>query len=137
MKRERDEDIFDAMVVMANDIHYRSRNYNQELIGIDYYRNLHTLSKAQLQQLDLLWAKKARNCYKEKLASQWFIAQLLLLIGVSVYVAMVLNHPFVSVTSFIVSATCAVLVIDDKRVRVAKANLRDARGVHEHIQRYL
>lgn len=137
MKKELDEDIFEAMKQMADDIHFVSRNYNDELIGIDYYKNLHTLSQQKLQQLDTLWALKCRNCLKEKLASQWFVIQLLILVAVAIYIATISTHVIVGTLAGCLAVGPLVVVLDTKRVRIAKRNLADARKVHEHLQHYI
>lgn len=129
---ERDEDTFAALRAMAEDIHLVSRNYNDELIGIEYYNKLQLLSHDELIELLQLWQLKCRTCHKEKLASQWMVVQVLLLIAAANYLAWLSGG--ISGTLFsILGVIAAIAMIEDKRVRRSKQNLVDARQVYQHL----
>lgn len=133
---ERDEDTFAALREMAEDIHLVSRNHNDELIGIEYYNNLHVLSRDELNELEQLWHRKSIICHKEKLASQWLVIQVLLLIGFAIYIAW-LAGGIAGTISSIIGVIAMIAMIEDKRVRIAKRNLADARRVHQHLSRFI
>ncbi|KKN23421.1 hypothetical protein LCGC14_0905260, partial [marine sediment metagenome] len=84
---ERDEDTFYMLKEMAEDPHLSSRNYNDELIGLDYYANLSVLSNEEVSLLVSLWHEKYITCQKEKLASQWMVVQIFILVAVASYIA--------------------------------------------------
>ncbi|BDZ73685.1 hypothetical protein GCM10025856_14040 [Methylophaga marina] len=86
---ERDEDTFSALKEMAEDAQLVSRNHNDELIGLEYYSNLAVLSDDELGLLVRLWHEKYVTCQKEKLASQWMVIQIFILILLAIYVAWV------------------------------------------------
>jgi hypothetical protein len=133
---ERDEDTFKYLKEMAEDIHLLSRNYNDELIGIDYYKNLSVLSDKELEELDQLWHLKCVTCYKEKLASQWMVVQVCLVIAGAIYLAWLSGGGIPGAISSIVGLIAIVAMIEDKRVRIAKRNLKDAHLVYEHLANY-
>lgn len=129
---ERDEDTFAALRAMAEDIHLVSRNYNDELIGIEYYTKLQLLNEAELDELLHLWHLKCRTCHKEKLASQWMVIQVMLLIVGANYLAW-LSGGIPGTLFSIMGVIAAIAMIEDKRVRRAKQNLADARRVYQHL----
>lgn len=129
---ERDEDTFAALRAMAEDIHLVSRNYNDELIGIEYYKKLQLLNDAELDELLSLWQLKCRTCHKEKLASQWMVVQILLLIVGANYLAW-LSGGIPGTLFSIMGMIAAIAMIEDKRVRRGKQNLADARQVYQHL----
>lgn len=133
---ERDEDTFAALREMAEDIHLVSRNHNDELIGIEYFNNLHVLSREQLNELEQLWQRKSITCHKEKLASQWLVIQVLLLMAFAIYIAW-LAGGIAGTISSIIGVIAMMVMIEDKRVRIAKRNLADARQVHQHLCRFI
>lgn len=133
---ERDEDTFAALREMAEDIHLVSRNHNDELIGIEYYNNLHVLSRDELEELEQLWQRKKVTCHKEKLASQWLVLQVLMLIAFAIYIAW-LAGGIAGTISSIIGVIAMIVMIEDKRVRIAKRNLADARQVHQHLCRLI
>lgn len=129
---ERDEDTFAELRAMAEDIHLVSRNYNDELIGIEYYNKLELLSDSELTELLPLWQLKCRTCHKEKLASQWMVVQVMLLIAGANYLAWLAGG--IPGTLFsIMGMIAAIAMIEDKRVRRGKQNLADARRVYQHL----
>ena len=132
MDRERDEDTFKALKEMAEDIHLGSRNYNDELIGIDYYANLSVLTDQQLAELRTLWHDKCVTCQKEKLASQWMLIQMLLFVILTAYVSW-LTGDVTGIISGFISVMAMMFIIEDKRVFKAKKNLQDARRVYQHL----
>lgn len=133
---ERDEDTYSTLKEMAEDIHLVSRNHNDELIGIDYYNNLGILSREELDQLLSLWHRKTITCQKEKLASQWLVMQILMLIAFAIYVAWQLGG-FAGLLSSIVGVIAMIVMIEDKRVKTAKRNLADAKRVYQHLSQHL
>ena len=132
MDRERDEDTFTALKEMAEDIYLQSRNYNDELIGIDYYANLRVLTRGEMDQLRSLWHSKCVICRKEKLASQWMLMQMLIFVVFTAYVAWLLGGVAGIISGFI-SVMAMMFIIEDKRVVKAKKNLQDARRVYQHL----
>jgi hypothetical protein len=137
MIKERDEDIFSALKDMAEDIHLVSRNYNDELIGIDYYANLAALSEVELNELVVLWQLKTKTCQKEKLASQWMIIQIFLIISSAEYIALKSGGLIVETIAALLGIIAMIAMIEDKRVMKAKRNLKDAITVHKHLQDHL
>lgn len=129
---ERDEDTFAALRAMAEDIHLVSRNYNDELIGIEYYNHLDVLSRDELDELLQLWQLKCRTCHKEKWASQWMVVQVMLLIAGANYLAW-LSGGIPGTLFSIMGVIAAIAMIEDKRVRRGKQNLADARRVYQHL----
>jgi hypothetical protein len=117
---------------MAEDIHLVSRNYNDELIGIEYYNKLELLSNDELTELLQLWQLKSRTCHKEKLASQWMVVQVMLLIAVANYLAW-LSGGIPGTLFSILGVIAAIAMIEDSRVRRSKQNLADARRVYQHL----
>jgi len=134
MKREIDKDIFGALKEVAEDINLSSRNYNDELIGVEYYINLHTLSQDQILELSQLWNKKCQTCHKEKIASQWMIVQIFILISIALYIAAISGGVMVATLAGIFGIIAMIAMIEDKRVGVAKRNLQDARNVYQHLR---
>lgn len=133
---ERDEDTYSALREMAEDIHLASRNHNDELIGIEYYNKLTTLSHEELEELLRLWQRKTITCRKEKLSSQWMVMQILMLIAFAVYVAWQLGG-FAGLLSSIIGVIAMIAMIEDKRVSIAKRNLADANRVYRHLSEHL
>lgn len=129
---ERDEDTFVELKAMAEDIHLMSRNYNDELIGIDYYNKLALLSDEELEEVLHLWHLKCRTCHKEKLASQWMVVQVMLMIAGANYLAW-LSGGIPGTIFSIMGVIAAIAMIEDKRVRRGKQNLADARRVYQHL----
>jgi hypothetical protein len=129
---ERDEDTFIMLREMAEDIHLVSRNYNDELIGIDYYNNLSVLTKPELIELESLWKHKCNTCYKEKLASQWMVMQVFILISIAITIAW-FSGGIAGAISSLVGVVAMIAMIEDKRVMLAKRNLADARRVYQHL----
>jgi hypothetical protein len=136
MKIERDEDVFTALKDMAEDIHLVSRNYNDELIGIDYYANLTILTDAELNELNKLWHLKTKTCHKEKLASQWMVIQIFLIISSAEYVALKSGGLIVETIAALLGIIAMIAMLEDKRVVKAKRNLQDAITVSEHLQNH-
>lgn len=129
---ERDEDTFAALREMAEDIHLVSRNHNDELIGIEFYNNLQVLTAEELDELLTLWHRKKVTCRKEKLASQWLVMQVLLLIAFAIYVAW-LSGGIAGTISSLIGVIAMIKMIEDKRVRIARRNLADASRVYQHL----
>ncbi|WP_438969678.1 hypothetical protein [Methylophaga sp.] len=129
---ERDENTFAALKEMAEDIHLVSRNENDELIGIEYFNKLAVLSREELMELEQLWSHKCATCRKEKLASQWMVIQVFMLISVAIYIAWI-SGGIAGTISSIVGVVAMIAMIEDKRVRIAKRNLEDAHKVHQHL----
>lgn len=137
MQIERDEDTFDAIKAMAENIDLASRNYNDELIAIDYYKNLDVLTKQQLTALDEVWYRKTRTCYKEMLASRWMVLQIILLLMLVMYIAWISGGHYAGIIAGIFSISGMVAMIEDKRVSIAKQNYLDAVKVHQHLVDYM
>lgn len=133
---ERDEDTFAQLKEMAEDIHLVSRNHNDELIGIEYYNNLSVLTQNELQELEQLWQDKCHTCHKEKLASQWMVIQVFILISLAIYIAWI-SGGIAGTVSSIVGVVAMIAMIEDKRVATAKRNLVDARAVHAHLRLFM
>ena len=134
MKKELDEDTFDALKAMAEDIHFVSRNYNDELIGVDYYANLSVLTEAELNELIILWHIKCQTCQKEKLASQWMLVQIFIIISVVQYLASISGGVIVSTIAGLIGFIAMIAMLEDKRIGNAKRNLKDAITVHKHLR---
>jgi len=132
---EKDEDTFAALKEMAEDIHLRSRNHNDELIGIEYYSNLAVLTGPQRRQLEQLWGDKCLTCHKEKLASQWMVVQVFILISVAMYIAW-LSGGVAGAIASIIGVVAMIAMIEDKRVQTAKRNWQDAKDVYHHLCQY-
>lgn len=81
MIKELDEDVFSTLKDIAEDIQLISRNYNDELIGIDYYANLAALTISELIELIDLCHFKVQTCHKQKWASQSMVVQTFLIIA--------------------------------------------------------
>lgn len=136
MKIEKDEDTYSELKDMALDIHLVSRNYNNEVIGIEYYSNFDVLTETELLDLEALWHKKVNTCLKEKLASNWMMVQILVISTFSIYLAW-LSHPYAGVVAAVVLLIFILKIGDEKRIRKAKRNLADARLVHEKLLKYV
>ncbi|KKN41329.1 hypothetical protein LCGC14_0724460 [marine sediment metagenome] len=134
MIKERDEDVFSALKDMAENVHLVSRNYNDELIGIDYYANLAILTDAELNELVRLWQLKIKTCHKEKLASQWMIIQIFLIIASAEYIALKSGGLIVETIAALLGIIAMIAMLEDKRVVKAKRNLKDAITVTQHLQ---
>lgn len=132
MERERVEDTYQKLMEVAEDISLCSRNYNDELIGIDYYQQLDVLSNEQLQRLVAAWHRRWQTCKKEKLASQFMVFQVLGLISLAMWIAWLTGGWFGAIAS-IAGVVGMMKMIEDDRVRKAKRNLADA----EHVYRTL
>lgn len=130
---ERDEDTFSALKAVAEDIDLSSRNYNDEIIGIDYYANLQVLTPDQLTILQTLWQQKRQTCLKERWASQWMVVQVCLLILLAMFIAW-LSGGFAGILASIAGVVAMIAMIEDKRVSIAKRNLNDAIKVCERLQ---
>lgn len=133
---ERDEDTYTALREMAEDIHLVSRNHNDELIGIEYYNKLEILTREELDELLHLWHRKTVTCRKEKLASQWMVMQILMLIAFAIYVAWQMGG-IAGLLSSIVGVIAMIAMIEDKRVRLAKRHLADAHQVYQRLSEHL
>lgn len=129
---ERDEDTFSALKAVAEDINLSSRNHNDEIIGIDYYANLQVLTPAQRETLLALWQLKRQTCLKECLASQWMVVQVCLLIMLAMFIAW-LSGGFAGILASIFGVVAMIVMIEDKRVAIAKRNLKDAIKVCERL----
>lgn len=136
MKIEKDEDTFAELKQMALDIHLESRNYNNEVIGIEYYRNFSVLTNQELIELEQLWHHKVVTCLKEKLASQWMIVQMCLFAAVSIYFAW-LSHPYAGVFAGVVGFISLIKIIEEDRVRIASKKLADARLVYNKLLAFM
>jgi len=137
MIKELNEDVFAALKDMAEDIHLVSRNYNDELIGIDYYTNLAVLSTAELTELIDLWHVKTQTCHKEKLASQWMVIQIFIIISFAEYMASISGGVIVITIAGLLGFIAMIAMLEDERVSNAKRNLKDAILVHQHLQDHL
>ena len=122
---------------MAEDIHLLSRNYNDEIIGIDYYANLSVLTLSQLEELEALWHYKVETCYKEKLASQWMIVQVILFVVATVYIAAVTGGKLPGIIAGVLGLLALIAMLEDNRVSIAKRNFSDAKRVYEHLKTYM
>ncbi len=136
MKIEKDEDTYSELKEMALDIHLVSRNYNKEVIGIEYYSNFDVLTEKELLELESLWHKKVNTCLKEKFASNWMMVQILVISTLNIYLAW-LSHPYAGVVAAVVLLIFILKIADEKRIRKAKLNLADARLVHEKLLKYV
>tara|TARA_R110001583_G_scaffold41891_1_gene133105 strand:+ start:544 stop:1008 length:465 start_codon:yes stop_codon:yes gene_type:complete len=134
MIKESNEDVFNALKEMAEDISLVSRNYNDELIGIDYYANLAVLTTEELIELVSLWHVKMQTCHKEKLASQWMVIQILLIISTVIYIASISGGEIVVTIAGLLGIIGMIAMIEDTRITKAKRNLKDATTVHRHLQ---
>ncbi|AFJ03191.1 hypothetical protein Q7C_2052 [Methylophaga frappieri] len=130
---EKDADTYVMLKAVAEAIDLASRNYNDEIIGIHYYARLSVLSDDELSELIALWHQKRVTCLKEKLASQWMVIQILMLIILAISIAWLSGGMAGMVASF-VGIIAAIAMIEDKRVSIAKRNLQDAIKVCEHLQ---
>jgi hypothetical protein len=137
MIKELNEDVFVALKDMAEDIHLESRNYNDELIGIDYYSNLAFLTVAELTELIDLWQVKTQTCLKEKLASQWMIIQIFIIISFAEYMASISGGVIVVTIAGLLGIIAMIAMLEDKRASNAKRNLKDAIKVHQHLRDHL
>lgn len=135
VKLERDEDTFNELKEMGLDIHYVSRNYNNEVIGIEYYKNFDVLTDEELTELKKIWQQKVSNCLKEKLASQWMIVQVIAFSLFSIYLAWV-SHPYAGIVVSVVAVITMIKLLEERRIRIAKRNLSDAKLVYTKILKY-
>jgi hypothetical protein len=136
VKIERDEDTYSELKEMALDIHLVSRNYNNEVIGIEYYANFDVLTEPELIELTTLWQQKLAKCTKEKFASIWLIVQVLFFACFSTYLAW-LSHHYAGIIAGVVAIISIMKITEQQRIRKAKKNLADARLVYEKLERYL
>lgn len=125
---EKDEDTFDALKAVAESISLSSHNDNVEVIGIEYYNHLEVLTAAKLAELDILWQKRKILRHKERLASQMMIFQVFVLITLAMFIAW-LSGGFAKALASIVGIVGIIAMIEDKRVGIAKRNLRDAEQI--------
>jgi len=132
VKIEKDEDTYSELKDMALDIHLVSRNYNNEVIGIEYYANFDVLTDAELKELEHLWHQKVNTCLKEKLASNWMMVQILIISVINIYIAW-LSHPYAGIVACVVLLIFILKIADEKRIQKAKRNLADARLVHDKL----
>ncbi len=137
MKIERDEDVFEAIKAVGEDIHLGSRNYNDELIAIEYYKNLTVLSYDQLTTLEQIWHDKVNTCLKEKLASRWMLIQVILIILAVTYIAWFSAGEYAAIIAGILGLIAIVRMLEDDRVRIATKHERDAISVHNHLTTYI
>jgi membrane protein insertase Oxa1/YidC/SpoIIIJ len=137
MIKELNKDVFVTLKDMAEDIHLVSRNYNDELIGIDYYANLAVLKAAELTELIDLWHVKTQTCHKEKLASQWMVIQIFIIISFAEYMASISGGVIVVTIAGLLGIIAMIAMLEDKRTSNAKRNLKDAITVHQHLQDHL
>lgn len=137
MIKELNEDVFAALKDMAEDINLESRNYNDELIGIDYYANLSVLTATELTELIDLWHLKTQTCLKEKLASQWMVIQIFIIISFAEYMASISGGVIVVTIAGLLGIIATIAMLEDKRASNAKRNLKDAIKVHQHLQDHL
>ena len=137
MIKELDEDVFVALKDIAEEINLESRNYNDELIGIDYYANLAFLTAAELTDLIDLWHVKTQTCHKEKLASQWMVIQIFIIISFAEYMASISGGVIVVTIAGLLGIIAMIAMLEDKRASNAKRNLKDAITVHQHLQDHL
>jgi hypothetical protein len=136
MKRELDEDTYQALMDMGGEIHLMSRNYNDEVIGIEYYANFSVLTQDELIKLEELWRYKVSLCQKEKMASQWMVIQGILGISLANYIAYITGG-WVGALFSITSVVAMIAMIEDQHVRLAKQNLKDAKTVYNKIALFL
>lgn len=132
---ERDEDTFSALLAVAEDIDLASRNYNDEIIGIHYYANLQVLTPEQLALLQARWQQKRQTCLKERWASQWMVVQVCMLIVLAIFIAW-LSGGYAGIVASIIGVVAMIAMIEDKRVAIAKRNLKDATKVCERLQNF-
>ena len=132
---ERDEDTFSALLAVAEDIDLSSRNYNDEIIGIDYYANLQVLTAEQLALLQDRWQQKRQTCLKERWASQWMVVQVCMLIILAIFIAW-LSGGYAGIMASIIGVVAMIAMIEDKRVAIAKRNLKDAIQVCERLKQF-
>jgi hypothetical protein len=136
MKIERDEDVFDAIKEVGEDIHLESRNYNNELIAIEYYKKLSVLSLEQLITLESIWSEKTHTCLKEKLASRWMVIQVILIIVTVTYIAWFTAGDYAAIVAGVLGMIAIVRMLEDDRVRIASKKYKDATLVYEHLKKF-
>ncbi|MCX4189675.1 hypothetical protein [Methylophaga sp. OBS3] len=132
---ERDEDTYKVLMESAEDITLASRNYNDEIIGIDYYANLSVLTDEQLTTLIERWQDKRLTCIKERWASQWMVVQVCGLIMAAMFIAW-LSGGYAGIFVSIAGVIAMIAMIEDKRVSIAKRNMNDAIKVCERLQSF-
>ncbi len=115
-----------ALKMMAETIDLSSGNDNDEIIGLEYYVNFNVLTDDELTELIQLWDQKLTACQKEKLASQFTVIQVFGLIGLAMLIAWLSGGIAGAIAS----------MIEDKRVKKAKRNLKDAEKVCNKLHSY-
>lgn len=125
---EKDEDTFDALKAIAESISLSSRNDNDEVIGIEYYNHIEVLTALELAELNILWQKRKILCHKERWASQLMVVQVFVLITLAMFIAW-LSGGIAGALASIVGIVGIIAMIEDKRVGIAKRNLRDAEQI--------
>ncbi len=136
MKIERDEDTYSELKEMALNIHLISRNYNNEVIGVEYYANFDALTESELIDLELLWHNKVITCRKEKYASVWMAVQVILFSLFSIYIAW-LSHPYAGIAAAVIALISIMKISEEKRIRRATRNLVDAQLVHDKLLHHI
>jgi len=125
---------YQALMASAEDTSLRSRNHNDELIGIDFCQQLDALSNEQVTTLEQAWNNKRRQALKEKISAQFMIVQLTLLMLVAAISAWFIGGIIGMFTSLI-GLMGLFIVIDSKRVTDAKKNLSDAERVYSVLSK--
>ena len=129
---EKDEDTYTALKMMAETIDLSSRNDNDEIIGLEYYVNFNVLTDDELTELIQLWEQRLTTCRKEKLASQFTVIQVFGLIGLAMLIAW-LSGGIAGAIASMIGVVGMIAMIEDKRVKKAKRNLKDAELSLIHI----
>ena len=132
---EKDEDTYIALKMMAETIDLSSRNDNDEIIGLEYYVNVNVLTDDELTELIQLWDQKLTTCQKEKLASQFTVIQVFGLIGLAMLIAW-LSGGIAGAIASMIGVVGMIAMIEDKRVKKAKRNLKDAEKVCNKLHSY-
>lgn len=133
MKDEGNEALFTAIQAMASHPRLISRNDNDELIAIEYCNALHTLSRGQLYELERLWARKCRLCRREKRASRRFVFQMIVIMAIVFYIALMSAGPLAGAIAGSAGVIVLLKIIDDARIRRASGQLADAIVVHRAL----
>lgn len=132
---EKDEDTYSALKIMAETIDLSSRNDNDEIIGLEFYVNFNVLTEDELSELLQLWEQKLAICQKEKLASQFTVVQVFGLIGLAMFIAW-LSGGIAGAIASMIGIVGMIAMIEDKRVKKAKRNLKDAEKVCNKLRAY-
>ena len=132
---EKDEDTYTALKMMAETIDLSSRNDNDEIIGLEYYVNFNVLTDDELAELIQLWEQRLTTCRKEKLASQFTVIQVFGLIGLAMLIAW-LSGGIAGAIASMIGVVGMIAMIEDKRVKKAKRNLKDAEKVCNKLHPY-